>query len=89
MIAFEDPSHPGNGPAYHSGEPSHVKGCDRPAGTFWLPYWCFEHNVERIRRITRQLDEIAAAYERRSAEARTAHETAKDKASGLQDRRLA
>jgi hypothetical protein len=49
-----------------------VKGCDRPAGTLWSPYWCFEHNVERIRRISRQLDEIASAYERRCAEARTA-----------------
>lgn len=60
MIAYEDPSHPGNSPMYQTGMTCVVKGCDKPAGTWWSPYWCFEHNVERIRRISANLDDIIA-----------------------------
>lgn len=69
MIAFEDPSHPGNGSEYHTGEPCHTKGCERPAGTWWSPHWCFEHNVERLHRITGQLDEIIAEQKREESNA--------------------
>jgi hypothetical protein len=58
LIAFEDPNHEGNSPKYHTGKPCIEPGCDKPAGTWWSPYWCFEHNVERIKRVTRQFDEI-------------------------------
>lgn len=34
-------------------------GCDKPAGTFWGPLWCPEHDRERLDRIGRQLAEIA------------------------------
>ena len=57
LKAFEDPEHPGNGPEHRTGEPCATPGCYRPAGTAWSPYWCFECNVERIRRIAGQLDE--------------------------------
>lgn len=50
MKAFEDPNHPGNSLAYHTGFPCIECGL-RPAGTDWSPYWCFECNVARIRRI--------------------------------------
>lgn len=34
-------------------------GCDQPAGTGWGPYWCPEHDAERLDRITRNLETIA------------------------------
>lgn len=58
MDAFEDPSDPGNGPEYHTGKPCIEAGCDRPAGTAWSPYWCFECNVKRIKRVSDQFEEL-------------------------------
>ena len=49
---------PRNGSAYQVGHTCIEMGCEQPAGTAWSPYWCFEHNVERIERITQQLAEI-------------------------------
>jgi hypothetical protein len=57
-MAFEDPNHEGNSPSYHTGKPCIEKGCERPAGTWWSPHWCFEHNVERIKRISKQFDDL-------------------------------
>ena len=34
------------------------EGCPEPAGTLWGPYWCPEHDRERIDRISQQLDEL-------------------------------
>ena len=62
MLAFEDPNNPGNSPEYHAGKPCIEEGCDEPAGTWWSPHWCFKHNVERIRRITRQMEEFEASF---------------------------
>lgn len=76
LKAFEDPSHEGNGPKYHSGQPCHEKGCSNPAGTKWSPYWCFEHNVERMHRISKSLEDIAAQYEKGAADARRGYEDA-------------
>ena len=58
---FNDPDCEGNSPAHHTGKPCTEQGCDNPAGTGWGPYWCFEHNVERIERIDRQLHDLADA----------------------------
>lgn len=33
--------------------------CARPAGTPWGPYFCPEHDVERLDRISASLEEIA------------------------------
>jgi hypothetical protein len=60
-IAFEDPGHPGNGPQYHTGKPCIEPGCNRPAGTWWSPIWCFEHNVQRIKGIDGQFEKVRAA----------------------------
>lgn len=38
-------------------------GCDKPAGTLWGPYWCPEHDQERLDRIGRQLAEIAESFD--------------------------
>lgn len=35
-----------------------TEGCDRPAGTGWGPYWCPDHDAERIDRISRQFADI-------------------------------
>jgi hypothetical protein len=35
------------------------QGCPEPAGTFWGPYWCPRHDMERLDRITDSLNEIA------------------------------
>ena len=51
MIAYEDPNHKGNSPAYHTGETCITAGCSRPAGTLWSALWCFEYNVARIKSI--------------------------------------
>ncbi len=55
LKAYQDPNNPGNSEKYHTGELC-VEGCGRPAGTAWSPHWCFECNVARIEKITRQLE---------------------------------
>jgi hypothetical protein len=50
-MAYRLRGDPRNGPGYHTGELCIVPGCRRPAGTWWSPLWCFEHNVERMDRI--------------------------------------
>jgi hypothetical protein len=62
-------SHPNCwGPAGHicqepSGRACIEKGCDQPAGTHWGPYWCPEHDVERLDRISANLDSMLATLE--------------------------
>lgn len=56
---YNDPDAKGNRlKKYRTGKPCIVAGCTEPAGTAWSPLWCFRHNVERIDRITKSLDEI-------------------------------
>lgn len=52
MEAYQDETHPGNGPKYHTGKPCLTPGCKNPAGTMWGKYWCFECNVTRMDRIS-------------------------------------
>lgn len=33
-------------------------GCQKAAGTFWGPYWCPEHDKERLDRISAQFEEM-------------------------------
>ena len=54
VVGYNDPNNPGNGSKYHTGKSCIEPGCERPAGTAWSPYWCFEHNIERIDRISGQ-----------------------------------
>lgn len=63
MRAFEDPKHEGNSKKYHTGKTCIEKGCDRPAGTWWSPSWCFAHNVARMTRIGDGLKDAAARAE--------------------------
>lgn len=57
MDAYQDPNHQGNSSKYHTGKRCITKGCSNPAGTFWSPAWCFEHNVERMDRIGANLSD--------------------------------
>jgi hypothetical protein len=57
MSGYDDPNDDGNSARYHTGKLC-IEGCGRPAGTQWSPYWCFECNVKRIKRITRELRDI-------------------------------
>ena len=62
ILAFEDPDHEGNTSKYHTGKKCIEKDCNKPAGTAWSPYWCFECNVKRIRRIDNQLLDIVKDF---------------------------
>lgn len=35
-------------------------GCDEQAGTWWGPYWCPEHDKERLYRISRSFESMMA-----------------------------
>jgi hypothetical protein len=58
MPGYKDPNAEGNSAKYHTGKPCIEPGCNEPAGTGWGPHWCFKHNVERIDRISRQMEQI-------------------------------
>lgn len=59
LAAYEDPEHEGNSPKYRTGKTCVEPGCDKAAGTRWGPYWCFKHNVERIKRIDAKMSKLA------------------------------
>lgn len=63
MHAYQDPNHPGNSAAYHTGKPCHAK-CGRPAGTKWSPLLCFPCNVKRMDRISDSMARIEENLER-------------------------
>lgn len=65
---YKDINDIGNSPKYHTGEKCigsdildnsgrlvRHEPCDKPAGTAWSPYWCVEHNIERMNRINNGL----------------------------------
>ena len=58
MTPAEDPDHPNNSDAYHTGYPC-VEGCGRAAGTAWSPLWCQPCNAERLSSVRNSLKDIA------------------------------
>lgn len=57
-----------HGPAGHicqepSGRACDERGCGSPAGTFWGPYWCPDHDAQRLDRITAQLNDIRRMFD--------------------------
>lgn len=38
-------------------------GCGKEAGTWWGPYWCPEHDKERLDRVSAGFDSILASLE--------------------------
>jgi len=85
----EDPAHEGNSAKYHTGKTCIVKGCVQPAGTWWGPSWCMQHNHERLERIGANLDsmiaraELRAAVEKETADLRRLLASAYDEIRGL------
>lgn len=35
-----------------------AEGCDQPAGTLWGPYWCPDHDSQRLARISAQMENL-------------------------------
>lgn len=76
MMNYENPDHNGNSPKWHTGKSCVEKGCKKPAGTWWSPAWCLDHNVERMKRVSAGLDdavkraEIAALIDKETASLR-------------------
>ena len=57
MKAYEDPSHPGNGPEHLTGKLC-LNKCGRPAGTLWGPLLCRPCNVVRMKRVDDSMQRI-------------------------------
>lgn len=51
----DDPAHPHNSPKHHTGKKCIEKGCDKPAGTHWSPFWCQACNAKRLKRVSEGL----------------------------------
>jgi len=60
MFPYQDPKHEGNHPRHKSGLPciGIESECKNLAGTAWSPYWCFECNVKRMDRISKQMEDM-------------------------------
>lgn len=57
-MTYLDPLDQGNSEKFHTGKLCIEANCLNKAGTAWSPYWCFTHNVERIKRIDNALEEL-------------------------------
>ena len=68
MSGYDDLTHRGNSPEYHTGKRCVEKGCGELAGTAWSPYWCVKHNIERINRISSSLSKITEDFKSRKDE---------------------
>jgi len=66
MKPYQDRNDEGNGPLYNTGKKC-ITCHERPAGTAWSPHWCFECNVERMDRITRNMESILAGFEKKGS----------------------
>ena len=51
----KDPNDPLNSVQHHTGKPCIERGCTRPAGTAWSPYWCQPCNADRLNHISNVL----------------------------------
>lgn len=60
-----DPNDPLNSPKYHTGKPCVERGCVKPAGTAWSPFWCQAHNAERMARVNDSMEIMLEAFQRR------------------------
>jgi hypothetical protein len=57
-MAYNDIDDEGNSEQYHTAKKCIEPGCNNPAGTAWSPFWCVKHNMERMDKINRQMEEI-------------------------------
>jgi hypothetical protein len=63
MDCCEDPNDELNSSIYHTGQPCLEKGCTKPAGTGWSPFWCQACNAARMKRISQNLEEMLKCFE--------------------------
>lgn len=68
MKRYEDPNDPLNAATHHTGKECIEKGCTRPAGTSWSPFWCQPCNSARMTRISDQLEIAQLVMEHRKGE---------------------
>lgn len=57
---YSDPKAPGNSSRYHTGKRCIEFGCGNPAGTYWSPHWCVQHNIKRTNRINGKFGKMIA-----------------------------
>ena len=62
---FDDPNDELNSSKYQTGKLCIVRGCGKPAGTHWSPFFCQPCNANRMRRIGAVLDHEVARHEGR------------------------
>ncbi len=48
---------------YHTGIACIEENCDKPAGSYWSPYWCFDCNSDRMKRISTSLKNMVSDFE--------------------------
>jgi len=74
MMQYENPDSPFNSSLYHTGKVCVERDCDKPAGTWWSPFWCWEHNAKRMSKITEGFKEVSLSLKNREidTEAKTA-----------------
>ena len=63
-MPWRDPNDERNGSNYHTGKLCIERGCNEPAGTWWSPLWCFQHNVARMDGIDKQFQKVRTALDK-------------------------
>lgn len=79
-MSYRDINDVGNSPKYHTGKKCigsdihdnsgrlvRYESCEKPAGTAWSPYWCVEHNIERMDKINDELAILDDLFTKREA----------------------
>jgi hypothetical protein len=63
---YRNPKSPGYGRKYRKGEQClGAAECKNVAGSAWGP-WCYEHNVERMDRINKNMTQIEQSFAQKS-----------------------
>ena len=52
----------GYGKKYYTGKTCIVRGCEKPAGTYWGKYWCKEHDIERRKNIDKDFENLKKLF---------------------------
>ena len=55
---YNDREAEGNSDKYKTGNKCLMTGCNNPAGTAWSPFFCVDCNIDRMDKITLQMEDI-------------------------------
>jgi len=58
MENYADPDHEGNSSKYITNNKCDTHDCSNFAGTAWSPHWCFDCNIKRINKISKQFNAL-------------------------------